>query len=171
VADTLYHGSVAQVERIDLSRANPKRDFGAGFYTTSSYEQAVRFCRIVAKRTGHTQGIVNRYSYTENIELSVVRFKNAGLDWLDFVLYNRGYTLRPENAHDEDLIIGPVANDQVGQTLNLLITGAYGDPDSKRAKDFALSLLMPENLVDQWVFKTTAAVDCLEYLGADEHGL
>jgi hypothetical protein len=169
--NTLYHGSTIQIEHIDLTLANPKRDFGIGFYTTSSYEQAVRFCQIIARRTNHIRGIVNRYVYVENTELSLLCFKDANLDWLDFVLHNRGYGVKSDDARNKDLIIGPVANDQVGRTLNLLVTGAYGDPDSDRAKAFALSLLMPENLVDQWVFKTAKAIACLEYLGADEHEL
>ncbi|MDR3136804.1 MAG: DUF3990 domain-containing protein [Coriobacteriales bacterium] len=168
MAELLYHGSTVLVEHANLSLANPKRDFGVGFYTTSSYEQAVRFSKIVARRLGSAQGVVNRYSFRAVNDLVVLRFERADQEWLDFVLSNRRHTAGSKNPPNGDLIIGPVANDQVGRTLNLLATGAYGDPNSNRAKSFALSLLMPENLTDQWVFKTEKAVQCLEFLGADE---
>jgi hypothetical protein len=170
MADLLYHGSTVEVIQIDLSLANPKRDFGAGFYTTSSHEQAVRFCQIMARRTGSILGVVSSYSYEKDDGLSLLKFEEANLDWLDFVLRNRRYDAQTDCAQSNDLIIGPVANDQVGRTLNLLATGAYGDPNSERAKTFALSLLAPENLVDQWVFKTARAIKCLEYRGAEEYG-
>jgi hypothetical protein len=170
MAELLYHGSTVRVEHANLSLANPKRDFGAGFYTTSSYEQAVRFSKIIAKRSGSARGVLNRYSYRGDNDLIVLRFERADQEWLDFVLSNRRPTAVSKNPSNGDIIIGPVANDQVGRTLNLLATGAYGDPNSDRAKSFALSLLMPENLTDQWVFKTERALQCLEFLGADEYG-
>jgi hypothetical protein len=171
MSELLYHGSTVQVEHPDLSLANPKRDFGAGFYTTSSYEQATRFSRIKARRSGNARGVVGRYFYEEASDLIVLRFECADRKWLDFVLLNRKYTAESRSPSNEDLIIGPVANDQVGRTLNLLMTGAYGDPNSDKARKFALSLLMPENLTDQWVFKTEKAIQCLEFLGADKYEL
>jgi len=171
MTERLYHGSAVAVEQTDLSLANPKRDFGAGFYTTSSHEQALSFCKIIAKRMGKKIGVVSSYEYTHAPERSVYRFENANLDWLDFVLSNRDFGDSINLPPDIDLIIGPVANDQVGRTLNLLVTGAYEDPESVSAKEFALSLLLTERLTNQWVFKTQKAVDCLKFLGATEYGL
>jgi hypothetical protein len=172
MAKTLYHGSVARIEQIDLSLANPKRDFGAGFYTTSSEDQAVRFCRLVAHRNGLAQGIVNSYSLADSDGLAILRFESASLKWLDFVLANRGFDhSASEGMMVADLIIGPVADDQVGRTLNLLMTGAYGDPHSEEARAFALSLLLPQKLTDQWVFKTSKAAERLQFLGAESYEL
>jgi hypothetical protein len=71
------------VETVDLARANPKRDFGAGFYTTSSLEQAIRFARIVARRNGSAKGVVNRYDFNQLKDLNVMRFKVAGLEFTE----------------------------------------------------------------------------------------
>jgi hypothetical protein len=174
---TLYHGSISRVEHVDLRLANPRRDFGAGFYTTTSLEQAVRFCRIVARRAGVDEGIVSRFSLPSTDGLTTRRFVRPDGQWLDFVLLNRVYGSDAQMAHllsvpdaGDDLIIGPVADDQVGRTLNLLVTGAYGDPRSSKAKGFALSLLQTEKLTDQWVLKTDKAVERLAFLGADSYG-
>ena len=42
----LYHGSFAEVSQIDLSMCKQGKDFGQGFYVTSSYEQARKFVRL-----------------------------------------------------------------------------------------------------------------------------
>ena len=38
----LYHGSNTSIERIDLNRSKPYKDFGKGFYLTTIREQALR---------------------------------------------------------------------------------------------------------------------------------
>jgi hypothetical protein len=169
MSEILYHGSISPVEKIDLTRANPKRDFGVGFYVTTSLEQAVSFSRIAAKRHALSQGVVSTYAYEQSVDLRILHFDKADLQWLDFVLTCRGFASTSKVGKEEDLLIGPVANDQVGQTLNLLMTGAYGDPHSDDAKNFALSLLLTERLVDQWVFKTDFAIKCLSFMEAHEY--
>ena len=37
----LYHGSNFQIERIDLAKCNPYKDFGQAFYLTSEKGQAL----------------------------------------------------------------------------------------------------------------------------------
>ncbi len=39
----LYHGSYTEVSSIDLSKCKQGKDFGCGFYLTSSYKQARSF--------------------------------------------------------------------------------------------------------------------------------
>lgn len=41
----LYHGSNVVVKNPDLNYSNRARDFGSGFYLTSSLEQAVSWAR------------------------------------------------------------------------------------------------------------------------------
>ena len=48
----LYHGSTVRVEMPELRAGVSLLDFGAGFYTTSSYEQAERWARIKMRRVG-----------------------------------------------------------------------------------------------------------------------
>ena len=42
----LYHGSYAEVSTPDLKHSRLNVDFGRGFYTTSIYGQAVKWCPI-----------------------------------------------------------------------------------------------------------------------------
>ena len=40
----LYHGSYVEVSNPDLSYSRENLDFGKGFYTTTIYEQAKKWC-------------------------------------------------------------------------------------------------------------------------------
>ena len=42
----LYHGSTFKVNQSNLNVLNHKTDFGAGFYTTTDYEQAKKWSKI-----------------------------------------------------------------------------------------------------------------------------
>ena len=46
----LYHGSYCAVEKPDLSKCARFKDFGRGFYLTSSKEQAQSFAKISASK-------------------------------------------------------------------------------------------------------------------------
>ena len=39
----LYHGTNVEFDHIDLTRSKPNKDFGQGFYTGESYDQAISF--------------------------------------------------------------------------------------------------------------------------------
>ena len=45
----LYHSSYIEVKNIDLSLCLPGKDFGKGFYLTSSLNQAKNFIKITVK--------------------------------------------------------------------------------------------------------------------------
>ena len=42
----LYHGSYCEVKEPDLAKCAKRKDFGQGFYLTTSKEQAESFLRI-----------------------------------------------------------------------------------------------------------------------------
>ena len=64
-------------------------DFGFGFYTTANKEQAEKFAQKIILNRGGTP-ILNVYDFnTENSELLIKEFSNAGEEWLDFVAANR----------------------------------------------------------------------------------
>jgi hypothetical protein len=111
-------------------------------------------------------GYVNIYRPTNNDTLNVKRFETADHEWLEYVLTNR--TRAVDTLAEYDVIIGPVANDSVGVTLNNLIMGVYGNPDSQTAKDIAISLLLTQKLHDQVVLKTQKAVDSITFTEAEK---
>lgn len=42
----LYHGSNIAIEKIDLEKSKPYKDFGKGFYLSESEEQAMDMARL-----------------------------------------------------------------------------------------------------------------------------
>jgi len=163
LSNLVFHGSDVKVSDIDLSRSSLKKDFGNGFYTTSSKKQAEKFAQIKAKRYSKNTGYVSVFEFCDSDDLKTMRFETASLNWLNFVLFNRGFI--KENALNDmyDIIIGPVANDAVGLVLNQLIIGTYGDPLSLKAKERAIELLEPEKLYNQVLFKTKKSIESLRF--------
>lgn len=91
-------------------------DFGVGFYTTSSKEQAMRWAKT--KSTAISKpSFVSVYDfdieYAEQ-NLVVLSFDSANLNWLQFVVNNRN-GIPHNNQHD--LSKGPVADDNVYKKL------------------------------------------------------
>ncbi len=66
--------------------------------------------------------------------------------------HRKGFIERDE----EDIIIGPVANDQTFQTIGLYFRGFI-------TAEMALQLLLPQNLKDQYCIKTEKALACLVF--------
>ena len=89
----LYHGSNIEVKNPKILTSARVGDFGRGFYTTSSLEQARRWAQIRAKQEDVQSGIVTVFEVPdtifENSELRIKTFEKADEEWLDFVLENR----------------------------------------------------------------------------------
>lgn len=60
----LYHGSLEVVSEPRIITPNRTLDYGRGFYTTTSYEQAEQWVRR-RKGTQHTVGYVNVYELAD----------------------------------------------------------------------------------------------------------
>lgn len=62
-----------------------------------------------------------------------------------------------KSAQDSyDIVIGPVANDQAIRTVNNYLKGYF-------TEDIAIQLLLPQNLKDQYAFKTEKALSILKF--------
>ena len=98
----LYHGSNIEVRKPEIRPSKFTKDFGVGFYCTRLKRQAKRWaCR-------KTPSVISEYEFIRKSELSVKVFSNMTDEWLDFIVScRRGYT------HNYDIVIGPMANDQV----------------------------------------------------------
>lgn len=116
---TLYHGSNIEVQLPDLLHSRKNVDFGARFYTTPIYEQAVKWCGKFKRQSG--VGILSRYTFDEKAleEFKVLRFENYSEEWLDFVMTCR----RGQDSSDYNIVIGGVANDKVFNTVELVFDG------------------------------------------------
>ncbi len=156
----LYHGSDVVVTAPKIILRAKTRDFGAGFYTTSSKEQALRWAKAVSKRNKTLTPKINVYEFNEvNLEgLNVLSFPKADGDWLDFVVVNR------KNLPifvKRDLIIGPVANDTTITVIDDYIDGKY-------TKEEAIRRLEPQNLTDQYAFLSDVAISRLKFIACEE---
>lgn len=111
----LYHGSNTKIEKIDLSKCRPYKDFGQGFYLTEIKEQAEK----MASRTAHIyegEPIVTEFEFDESAltKLSVKQFEGPNEEWALFVLANRSKE-NQQPTHSYDIVIGPVADDDIAQ--------------------------------------------------------
>jgi len=153
----LYHGSSVTVEIPDLNLSRKTLDFGAGFYTTVSIEQAAEFARKVMIRKRHKDKIISIYEFDwekAKTELDILQFQSSDKDWLDFVHQNRRglYTGRLY-----DLVMGPVANDDVFATLIIYEQGILNVEQT-------LESLKIKKLYSQFVFKTEKALSSLKFI-------
>lgn len=155
----LYHGSNTEVMKPKISSGLRALDFGAGFYLTSSKEQADRWARIVTKRRRNGSATLNVYELDESClaTVRVLRFEKANGDWLDFVVSNRKEQM-PEYLYD--LVIGPVANDSTLLVIDDYMDGVY-------TKEEAVKRLLPQNLTDQYAFLTDEALKLLSFLRSE----
>lgn len=146
----LYHGSNVEVKSPEIRQSLRALDFGAGFYATSSYEQAQRWAHAVTKRRQAGNPTVTVYDLdAEKLsDLNILKFETADGDWLDFVVRNR--KMMPVETK-YDLIIGPVANDSTLPVIDDYMDGKY-------TKEQAVSHLMPQRLTDQYAFITDSAL-------------
>lgn len=155
---TLYHGSLEIVEKPQILQANRPLDFGTGFYTTTSLQQARRWVKLRMEQSQASVGFINIYEYSPKRDLRTRLFRSANEAWVDFVHANR--TIQNFN-HDYDIVTGPVANDNVYLSFNLYESGII----SKRE---LIRRLKTYKLVDQLLFHTERSLDTLKYVGNKE---
>lgn len=98
----VYHGNYIVAERPELVMCIYTKDFGTGFYCTSSREQAELWAGRFEK------GILNAYELSIDTRLSILEFTDMTEEWLDFIV-----DCRLGKKHNYDIVIGPVANDPV----------------------------------------------------------
>lgn len=154
----LYHGSLERIAAPEIRVPNRTLDYGAGFYATTSFEQAEEWVRRRMREAFANKGYVNEYSLnTESLEhLNSLSFESPTEEWLDFVMRNRterGFT------HDYDVVYGPVANDKVYAAFALYEGGLL-------SKQNLIAELKTYKLVDQYLFHTPKALEAISFIKA-----
>jgi hypothetical protein len=160
---TLYHGSTVAVESPSLNLSRKNLDFGIGFYTTSNKGQAMDFARkMIFRKLPKTQA-VSVYDFdvdaAESV-LDILRFSAPDRLWLDYVHQNR---MGIYTGKTHDLIIGPVANDDVFASLIIYEQGILDVEQT-------LDALKVKKLYNQFVFKSEKALSLLKYVNSFEPG-
>ncbi|MFZ4456080.1 MAG: DUF3990 domain-containing protein [Bacteroidales bacterium] len=153
---TLYHGSVVAVRKVSLGKCRRRTDFGKGFYTTTSKDQAIKWAKLKKERSGASMGIVSVFEIDEailaDVNFAIMRFDGANVNWLETVVSNR----RESGTNKHDIVIGPVANDNLYATITLYEQGVL-------SANAAIEQLKSHKLFDQLSFHTENAVAQLTY--------
>lgn len=156
----LYHGGIEPVLNPEIREPNRTLDYGSGFYTTTSYEQAEAWVRRKVKETNVVKGFVNVFEFDEQAvqQLRCLTFETPTEEWVDFVMKNR---TRKGFVHDYDIVYGPVANDKVYAAF-ALYEGGLLDTQNLIAE------LKTYKLVDQYLFHTERSLQSLTFIEAKE---
>jgi hypothetical protein len=159
----LFHGSNQEVREPRLIGQTRGLDFGAGFYLTTSEEQANRFSDIVVRRKKNGIATVNIYEFdaeTAEKTLSIRSFAKADGEWLNFISENR---MRTYSGEIYDVVVGAVANDTVMPTIQAYLGGFL-------TEEATLITLATSKLEDQITLKTEKALALIRFVGSYSRG-
>lgn len=123
----LFHGTTKMFDEIDLAKSHNRRDFGMGFYTTVLENQAKEWAYRLSLREKCVRYYVYQYSFDENSTLAIKRFDGLTKEWLEFIKENRSKGGLP---HKYDVVIGPVADDNTMETVQLYIAGILNEKEA-----------------------------------------
>ena len=156
----LYHGSNMKIEKIDLSKCKPYKDFGQGFYCTTIRKQAEFMADRVVRRQGGKQTI-NKYELDESIfkdsKLNIKIFDKPSKEWAQFILNNRDRyfnDFKSEKCNIDnkyDFVIGQVADDDIILLFRNYVRGLIDI-------DTLIKELTYKELTNQYSFHTEKAL-------------
>lgn len=158
----IYHGSLEIISTPEVRISNRTLDYGNGFYTTTSYDQAEKWVlRHKKDKEKPNKGYVNVYEI--DIELvkedkNTLWFDKATEEWVDFVYSNRN---DKQFTHNYTFVYGPVANDKVYAAFSLFESGFID-------KQTLIKELRTYTLVDQLLFHTPESLSKLVFIEAKE---
>ena len=154
----LFHGAKGEIKGdIDVNFSRGNNDFGKGFYTGESYEQAVSFIST------YNDPSVYFICFDDN-DLRCKKYTVDG-EWMMTIAYYRGSLEEYENhpiikkiiaeSRDYDYINAPIADNKMFETINEFIEGNLTDEQCKHC-------LAATNLGMQYVFLTEKAASRLK---------
>lgn len=175
----LYHGSYCEVKEPDLAKCAKRKDFGQGFYLTTSKEQAESFLKTSIVKAIATGKIVDNqeFGYISKYEIKLLNalevhvFEEADVNWLHCIAAHRKKKLFIEVEREMakyDVIIGKIADDATNATLTAYLGNVFGTVGDREADDFCIKQLLPNKLKDQYCFKTKGAFECLKFMESEK---
>ncbi|MBQ8137497.1 MAG: DUF3990 domain-containing protein, partial [Clostridia bacterium] len=143
----LYHTGEREIQAPDIHYGRKNADFGWGFYLTPD--------RDFAYRWAGENAVVNEYELHEN-GLNIHTF-TRDISWFQYIAGNR----RTVDQLAADVVIGPIANDTIFDTLGIMSSG-YLKPED------AVKLLMIGPEYTQVAIKTEKAVKQLRFVRSEK---
>ena len=167
----LYHGSNTEIDKVDLGKCKPFKDFGPGFYTTPLREQALSMARRTVRIFGGGKPIITEF-YCDDVlfddsmekstyRMKIKRFSKPSAEWARFVINNRNKRFTQIQGPDcnidckYDIVIGPVANDDITALVDVYLSGILSDDALMRELSF-------RELSIQFSFHTKQSINCLQ---------
>lgn len=146
----VYHGSYKEVKQPEIIKSRNTKDFGTGFCCTVIKEQAERWARR------YNTPIINMYSLLIDGDLDILEFKEMTDEWLDFII-----DCRSGKAHNHDIVIGAMADDQIYNFISDYIAGII-----TREQFWALAKFKyPTHQIN---FCTNKALKCLTFFRSED---
>ena len=96
-----------------------------------------------------------KFNFVENDELKIKRFDTLNKEWLEFIKDNRS---KGGLQHNYDIVIGPVADDNTMETVQLYISGIL-------TADEAVERLKYNKVNNQVSFHTEKALKNIRLVG------
>ena len=143
----LYHISDREIRNPDIHHGRKNADFGWGFYLTPDRDFTYRWARDNA--------VVNEYELDET-GLELCTFTRS-INWFQYIFNNR----RAKDGLKADVVISPIANDTIFDTLGIMSSG-YLKPED------ALKLLMIGPEYTQVAIKSEKAAKQLQFIGSEK---
>ena len=146
--ETVYHGSYAPIKEPRIIPGRYTKDFGPGFYCTRFREQAARWARR------NDTPVVSKYTVGLTTGLKILEFERMTEGWLDFIA-----NCRAGVPHSYDVVIGPMADDQVYDHVEDFLAGRI-----TRVQFW--TLVRFRYPTDQIVFCTEAGLRCCTFISS-----
>ncbi len=152
----LYHGTNAEILRIDLKESRVGKDFGIGFYLTPDKQVAQRQAERKFEQYGVGEARVYEYTIDDNAlqALKVLQFDSYTMEWARFVLMNRKNRTRTQ-VHNYDIVIGPIADDVIGYQIRRVEEGII-------TEEQFLEEIKYHTVTIQYMFATDMAIQSLQ---------
>lgn len=148
----LYHGSNINFNLPDLQYAKSACDFGRGFYLTPNKKKAENAARWRSKKSGGNPVLhVFKFNILASRFIQERKFDGVCKEWAEDIAAYRLGLPRPE----VDLLIGPVADDEVYNYTQSFINGQMS------LEDFLIAAKPYEGYV-QYAFKSEKSLQYLE---------
>lgn len=157
--EILYHGSRGGIVGDIEPKSRERCDFGVGFYMGTNPERA----KTLVATDPSPYFYQLKFRISEINKDKILELKD--MEWANFVLYNRGRLDSKKNTamynhykhlgDNKDVIIGPIADDAMNETMRKYMQGEITDKaflESIRVLDYGI----------QYVVKTEAACRLIE---------
>ena len=155
----VYHGTTLEIKEPKIITTEIGRDFGFAFYTTDIKEQAERWAlrraKIQSRKSQNSvSAVVNIFDWERDIASDILEFDGASMKRLDMVVSCRSDL---SYKHEHDIVIGKIANDNVGETVAYVVQGIM-------RKEDAIERLKFEKINNQIAFCSERSLKQLKFI-------